>query len=232
MRVLVIQNIDGSGLGQLRGALDEAGATIDLRRPYRGDGLPKTIEDHDALIVLGGAQSAYADDEHPYLPHLVRFMRDYADSGRATLGICLGAQLLARAFDAQVLVNSAYEFGWQDVQLTPEGRDDPVLGALPTSFPIFQWHGDHYMLPRGGSRLAGNLVAHNQAYRVGSKAYGVQFHFEADRPHVEAWSKRFAEWIAEREPDWEKRHRIDASRFGPEADMAGMTLARAWVSVI
>lgn len=232
MRVLVIQNIDGSGLGQLRGALDEAGATVDLRMPYNGDALPKTIDGHDALIVLGGAQSALADNEHPYLPHLVSFMREFADSGRATLGICLGAQLLARAFDAQVLVKSAYEFGWQQVQLTPEGRDDPVLGALPDGFPIFQWHEDHYMLPRGASRLAGNLVSHNQAYRVGAKAYGMQFHFEADRPHVETWSTMFADWIAEREPDWEMRHSTDAERYGPEADAAGLTLARAFVSVI
>jgi GMP synthase-like glutamine amidotransferase len=232
MRVLVIQNFDGTGLGQLRTALDEAGAQIDLRALHQGDALPETIDDHDALIVLGGGQSALADDDYPYLPHLVGFMRAFADSGRATLGVCLGAQLLARAFDAQVLVNSAYEFGWQTVALTPEGRDDPVLGALPESFPIFQWHDDHYMLPRGGARLAGNLVAHNQAYRVGAKAYGVQFHFEADRPHVEAWSELFAEWIAEREPDWGNRHTIDAERFGPQADSAGLALARAWVSVI
>lgn len=232
MRVLVIQNFDGTGLGQLATALDEAGAHIDQRALHKGDGLPGTIDGHDAVIVLGGGQSALADDEYPYLPDLVRFIRDFADSGRAVLGVCLGAQLLARAHDAQVLIGQAYEFGWHEVELTPEGRDDPVLGLLPASFPIFQWHDDHYMLPRGGSRLAGNLVAHNQAYRVGAKAYGVQFHFEADRPHVDAWSKRFAGWIAEREPDWGERHKIDADRFGPEADAAGLALARAWVAAI
>jgi GMP synthase-like glutamine amidotransferase len=182
--------------------------------------------------VLGGGQSALADDEHPYLPKLVAFMRDFTASGRAVLGICLGAQLLARAHGAQNLIGGAREFGWHEVTLTPEGKEDPVLGALPDRFAIFQWHDDHYMLPRGASRLAGNLVAHNQAFRIGARAYGIQFHFEADPALVGEWSERFAGWIAEREPDWGSRHKAEADRFGPAADAAGLALARAWVSTI
>lgn len=232
MRVLVIQNFDGSGPGQLAAALNEAGAQIDLRRIDQGEELPDSIRDHDGLIVLGGGQSALADEQHPYLPGLVRFMRAFVESGRATLGVCLGSQLLARAFDAQVLIGQAHEFGWRYVTLTPEAADDPVFGALPTSFPAFQWHDDHYMLPRGGVRLAGNLVAHNQAYRIGARGYGVQFHFEADRPHVAEWSQRFAGWIAEGTPDWPMRHEAEADRFGPASDAAGLALARAFVSTI
>ncbi len=232
MRVLVIQNFDGTGLGQLRPALDAAGAEIDIRALHDGGVLPEHGDDHDALIVLGGGQNALADDEHPYLPGLVDFIRDFTASGKAVLGICLGAQLLARAHGAQNLIGGAREFGWREVALTPEGAEDPVLGALPARFPIFQWHDDHYMLPRGASRLAGNLVSHNQAFRVGARAYGVQFHFEADRALVSEWNERFAGWIAEREPDWGSRHKRQAERFGPDADAAGAALARAWVSTI
>lgn len=232
MRVLVIRNFDGTRLGQLRTALDEADATIDMRALHDGDALPDQGDGHDALIVLGGGQNALADDEYPYLPKLVDFIRDFTASGRAVLGICLGAQLLARAHGAQNLIGGAREFGWREVALTPEGRDDPVLGVLPDRFAIFQWHDDHHMLPRGASRLAGNLVAHNQAFRIGARAYGIQFHFEADRALVGEWSKRFAGWIAEREPDWGSRHKVEADRFGPDADAAGLALARAWVSTI
>lgn len=232
MRVLVIQNFDGTGLGQLRPALDAAGAEIDIRALHDGGTLPERIDDHDALVVLGGGQNAIADDEYPYLPGLVDFIRDFTASGKAVLGICLGAQLLARAHGAQNLIGGAREFGWCEIVLTPEGREDPVLGALPDRFPIFQWHDDHYMLPRGASRLAGNLVAHNQAFRIGARAYGIQFHFEADRALVSEWNERFAGWIAEREPDWGSRHKRQAERFGPDADAAGAALARAWVSTI
>lgn len=107
MRVLVIQNFDGTGLGQLRPALDAAGAEIDIRALHDGGTLPERIDDHDALIVLGGGQNALADDEHPYLPGLVDFIRDFTASGKAVLGICLGAQLLARAHGAQNLIGGA-----------------------------------------------------------------------------------------------------------------------------
>src|SRR5690606_13029707 len=108
-------------------------------------------------------------------------MRGFVSAQKPLLGVCLGAQLLARAHGADNLVGAAPEFGWQGVALTPEGASDPVLSAAGPAFPIFQWHDDTFTLPRGGTRLAGNDAAHNQAFRVGRAGYGTQFHFEADR---------------------------------------------------
>jgi GMP synthase-like glutamine amidotransferase len=136
---------------------------------------------------------------------------------------------LARAFGGQNLIGAAPEFGWQEVALTEEAASDPVLSELPSSFPIFQWHDDTFTLPDCAVRLAANDATENQAFRVGRAAYGIQFHFEADRPLVRKWNERFADVIAERQPGWTERFPSEAERHGPVADDVGQRIARAWV---
>ena len=232
MRVLVVQNYDNTGLGQVGAALAEAGADLDVRLPYQGDPLPDDATEHDAMVVLGGGQNALADDEYPYFPALLELTRDFAGKDRAVLGICLGSQLVARAFGGENRIGGANEFGWCGVSLTPDARADPVLAELPEMFPIFQWHDDTFDLPHNAVRLAGNEVADNQAFRVGRAIYGFQFHFEADRPMVKDWSTSFASTIASRHPDWAERLDGEMAVNGPDADAAGMAIARAWVATI
>lgn len=232
MRVLVVQNYADTGLGQVGVALGEAGAEVELLRADLGDALPERPAGYDALVVLGGGQNALADEQSPWLPQLCGLMRGFGNSGRSVLGICLGSQLLARAYGGENIIGGATEFGWHEVELTPEGAEDAVLAALPPSFRTFQWHDDTFILPRGASRLAGSLAVHNQAFRVGRAAYGFQFHFEADRPMVAHWSQTFADWLAERHPGWQERHPQDAARFGSGADAAGLAIARGWVSTV
>lgn len=232
MRVLVIQNFNGTGLGQLTTALDEAGAKVDFVYAQNDGKLPDGPENHDALIVLGGGQNALADDVSPWLPQLCRLMQSFAEADRSVLGICLGSQLLARAYDAENIIGGASEFGWNIVDLNEDGVADPLFTGVEPSFPIFQWHDDTFVLPRGAVRLAGSVAVHNQAFRIGRAAYGVQFHFEADRAMVEAWSREFRDWLAERQPGWPERHPDEAARFGPQADAVGLAIARNWVSTI
>lgn len=232
MRVLVVQNFDSEGLGQVDAALAEAGAEIDLRRPYQGEALPQDAGTHDAMVVLGGGQNALDDEKCPYFPSLIDLVRDSAERDRAVLGICLGSQLIARAFGGENRIGGASEFGWCGVSLTAQARADPVLGALPESFRTFEWHDDTLSLPGNAVRLAGNDVAENQAFRIGRAVYGFQFHFEADRPMVRGWSATFAALIAERRPDWQAKLDDEMARHGPEADAAGQAIARAWVATI
>jgi GMP synthase-like glutamine amidotransferase len=232
MRILAVQNHADTGLGQIARALAEADAEVEIVRAHEGEALPSLSDGHDGLIVLGGAQNALADDEHPYLPQLVALMRDFALADRAVLGVCLGSQLLARAFGAQNLIGTAPEFGWREVELTEEGAMDPVFRATAERFPIFQWHDDTFTLPRGALRLAGNDAARNQAFRVGRAAYGMQFHFEADTGLVRHWSRQFASYLAERQPGWRDRIETESARHGPMADAAGLTIARAWVAMV
>ena len=118
------------------------------------------------------------------------------------------------------------------MSLTPEAKADPVLGALPQDFPIFEWHDDTFALPENAVRLAGSAIAENQAFRIGRAVYGFQFHFEADRPMVKDWSSSFAPLIAARNPDWAGKLDGEMARNGPDADAAGLAIARAWVATI
>jgi GMP synthase-like glutamine amidotransferase len=232
MRVLVVQNFDNTGLGQVGAALAETGARIDLCKPYLGDALPASAASHDGLVILGGGQNALADDTHPYFPDLLALIRDFAARDRAVLGICLGSQLIARAFGATNQIGGACEFGWCRVDLTADAEADAVLGGLPAHFPIFQWHDDTFLLPKGAIRLAENDVARNQAFRIGRAVYGFQFHFEANAELVAEWSVTFADFIAASHPDWAQRLGGEMAANGPRADAAGLAIARNWVATI
>lgn len=232
MRVLVVQNYDNTGLGQVGAALAEVDAVLDLRVAHRGDPLPADASGHDAAVILGGGQNALADDDYPYIPALLDLIRDFDRRDRAMLGICLGSQLMARAFGGTNQIGGASEFGWQKVGLTEAAREDPVLGKLPNEFSIFQWHDDTFTLPPDVAHLASSAVAANQAFRVGRAGYAVQFHFEADRRLVREWNGLFADYLAERHSDWTIRHATEEARHGPEADAVGQAIARAWIRQI
>ena len=219
-------------LGQVGVALAEAGVLIDIWRPWDDGRLPDGMDRYAGLVVLGGEQSALDDDTHPYLPDLCALMRGYSDQGGAILGICLGSQLLARAYGAANHLEKAREFGWHRVVPTEAGVQDPVLSASGEAFPIFQWHSDTFDLPAGATRLATNGNALNQAFRIGRAAYGTQFHFEASRAVVEAWNRGFPEAVERRQPGWLTDFAAIADEHAPAADAAGLAMARAWVSLL
>lgn len=231
-RVLAIQNFRGAGLGQLAAALREADAEVDMRRPYAGDALPADASGHDGLIVLGGGQNALADDAHPYFPPLLELVRDFSARDKAVLGICLGAQLLARAFGGENRIGGATEFGWCEVRRRAEAAADPMLADVPDGFRIFQWHDDTFSIPPGAAHLASSPVADSQAFRVGRATYGIQFHFETDRALIGQWNADYADWLAEIRPDWHGRFAGEAARHGPAADALGLAIARNWVKLV
>ncbi|MEZ5779606.1 MAG: type 1 glutamine amidotransferase [Paracoccaceae bacterium] len=232
MRVAIVENMKDTPLGQVGAALAEAQAEITHFTPHAGNLLPSDPDAYDALVVLGGEQSALDDGAHPYLPDLARLMHDFANADRAVLGICLGAQILARGFGGRNILGAAPEFGWQGIALTSAGQLDPVLSAAGARFPIFQWHSDTFDLPAGAVHLARNGTVENQAFRLGRAAYGMQFHFEAHRGIVADWSRAFPDAAHAMRPDWSDTHGRDAGRFADASDAAGLALARAWVAQI
>ena len=135
MRVLVVQNFENTGLGQVGAALAEVGAEIDLCNAHLGEALPADAGGHDAMVMLGGGQNALDDDHSPYFPQLVELARDFVGKDKAVLGICLGSQLLARAFGGENRIGGATEFGWHGVSLTQEAEDDPVLRRSARALP-------------------------------------------------------------------------------------------------
>ncbi len=231
MRVAIVENTRITHHGQVGVALHEQAALIDLWKPWADNRLP-TTDAADALVVFGGEQSARDDHTHPYLPALADLMAAYTAAQKPVLGICLGSQLLARAFGAENHLGTAPEFGWVDVTLTDAGRADPVLSRVPETFPIFQWHSDTFTLPDGATHLAHSATARHQAFRIGRATYGTQFHFEASRSVVRDWSQTFPEATERMSPGWSRTHAELARTRGQEADAHGLTLARAWVSLI
>lgn len=231
-QILIIHNYHKTGLGNVGVALGEAGATTHTVMAHLGENLPSAADGYDALIVLGGAQNAMDDAGSPYFPALLDLIREFERLDRAVLGICLGSQLMARAFGGENRIGGATEFGWHGIQVKENAETDPVLGGLPKSFPIFQWHDDTFVLPPHAAHLAASATAENQAFRVGRAAYGFQFHFEADRNLVRQWNEDFADWLAEKRPGWQEQFGGEAAAHGPAADAAGLAIARNWVAAI
>ncbi|WP_377291518.1 type 1 glutamine amidotransferase [Rhizobium sp. SG2393] len=231
MHILVVENYEGTDLGLLGRALAEAGASLDVRRPYLGDPLPETHDDHDALAVMGGEQSAVSDADYPHLLPLTRLMRAFGDADKSVLGICLGSQLLARAYGGENRVGGHREFGWCPVTLLPAGQEDPVLSAAGDCFRIFEWHDDSFTLPEGAVHLATGSID-NQAFRIGRAAYGTQFHFEAGLDVVDAWRTRSAATIADKAPGWLEHYDDEVRAHAGDAERAGLALARAWIGTI
>ncbi len=146
---------------------------------------PHEPESYDAVMVFGGSMHPDQDEHFPWLQREAEFLRGVLDAGVPALGVCLGAQLLARASGSWVGPAQAAEIGWYEVSLTAAGVGDPVLGTLPSEAQAFQWHHYTYDVPAGGTELAANKAC-TQAFRIGN-AWGIQFHAEVTSAMIEAW---------------------------------------------
>lgn len=148
-------------------------------------GAPPPLERYDAVMVFGGSMDPDEDERFAWLERETDFLRRALIRGVPAIGVCLGAQMLARAAGAWVAPARSPEIGWHEVQLTAEGRADRVLGVLEPSITAFQWHRYTFGIPAGGTELARSDVC-TQAFRVGD-AWGLQFHAEVTESMVESW---------------------------------------------
>ena len=184
----LIQHVAFEGPGLIAAEASARGIELDPCHGYRGHEIPNA-GGIDGLVVMGGPMGVSDADgsEHGYLADEIELIESAADDGKPTLGVCLGSQLLAAALGAEVHRGPAEEIGLGSVDLTADGRDDPVLGPAGPAVPVFHWHGDSFDIPSGALRLAGNGAYANQAFRFGELAYGFQFHVEVDRELAEGW---------------------------------------------
>jgi GMP synthase (glutamine-hydrolysing) len=183
---LLVQHVAFEGPGAIAGAIAETGADLTILRMDRDDVPHPDAAAHLAgLIVMGGPMSV--DDDLAWLADERALLRATVEAGRPVLGVCLGAQQLAAALGATVTRGPAPEWGVGEVHLTTEAIGDPVFGPSPTPLPCVHWHGDTFDLPEGAVRLAGNAAYENQAFRVGDRAYGLQFHVEVTAALAAHW---------------------------------------------
>jgi GMP synthase (glutamine-hydrolysing) len=156
---------------------------------------PRPVDDYGAVVVFGGAMHADQDDRHPWLREENLFLQRLLDLRVPLFGVCLGAQLIAKASHAPVLLAPEPEIGWVPVELTAAGREDPVLGRLPERFDAFEWHYYTYGVPAGASELAASRRC-PQAFRLGEAAWGIQFHAEVTLDYISAWIEDTDEPVA------------------------------------
>jgi GMP synthase-like glutamine amidotransferase len=185
VRALVITHVEHEGPGVFGELLEAAGAEVQAARLHCGDALPDP-RGLDAVLSMGGPMNVYQEERYPFLRDETLFLQVAAARGLPVLGICLGAQMIAKAAGAAVTKNRVEELGWSTLELTDEGLADPLFRGLPAVLPVFQWHGDTFAVPEGGALLATGFDCRNQAFRF-SRSYGLQFHLEADRPMLAQW---------------------------------------------
>lgn len=186
MNVLAIIHGDRARSGVFGDVVRERGHRLEEWSLAWEEPLPRPLDAYGAVLVFGGAMHADQDDRHPWLREETFFLERLLDLHIPVFGICLGAQLLAKAAHAEVGPAREPEIGWPTVELTEAGADDPVLGRLPRSFEAFQWHYYEHGVPAGGVELARNGVC-TQGFRLGDSAWGVQFHPEVTLEQVEGW---------------------------------------------
>lgn len=195
MRVLSVVHEPTStgGGGLFEQLVEERGDRLERWVTVNGDTGRDAPDRYDAIMVFGGAMHPDQDAEHPWLADEAAFIREAIDREVPLFGACLGAQLIARAMGAHVGPIAKSEVGWHRVTVNDTGLADPVLGVLPERVDAFQWHYYGFELPAGAVLLAENEAA-RQAYRLGERTWGVQFHPEVTRHMLDHW---FVEGAAE-----------------------------------
>lgn len=189
-RVLVVQHEVETGPGWWGDWLDAAGVALDVHHAYAHEDAP-ALSDHDGLLVLGGAMGPVEDDAHPWLPAVRDLLAEAVQIQLPTVGICLGAELLAVACGGSVRRGLAGpEIGVLDIEMSPDAADDPVLGSLPRRPRVLQWHWEEMdRLPPGSVLLGTSLSYPHQAFRVGPVAWGIQGHPEVTPGIAREWAR-------------------------------------------
>jgi GMP synthase-like glutamine amidotransferase len=190
MDILIIKHVDIEGPGLIEHCLEQRAIPYRVICLETGEPLPKP-GGFTHIVLLGGPMNVYEEDRYPFLKTEDLFIKEAIQRGKHILGICLGAQLIAKSLGARVTKSPVKEIGWCEVSLTEEGLKDPLFAPLPKAFPVFQWHEDTFEIPKWGSRLATSAAVPNQAFRYGDNAYGLQFHLEVTMEMIREWSDAY-----------------------------------------
>jgi GMP synthase (glutamine-hydrolysing) len=184
MHVLAFRHVPFEGLGHIAPALEARSIRVACSDAFR-DAEPPDWRSAAGLVFMGGPMSA--NDDLPFIPREIAIIEEAVRAGTPVLGICLGAQLLARALGARVFRNPLKEIGWAPVYWTEAARGDRLLAGLDSAETVFHWHGETYDLPAGAEWLAWSDACRHQAFRAGPSAYGFQFHLEVTPAMISAW---------------------------------------------
>lgn len=189
--ILIIKHIEIEGPGSIEDFFRNTAWGLRIIELSRGGRLPANFNEIEAIISLGGLMNVYEEDRFPFLKYECDLLKQAIKEEIPILGICLGAQLLAKACGARIKKAQTKEIGWHKVNLTEAGRNDPLFKNLPAQLDVFQWHEDTFEIPEGGLHLAESISCANQAFRFGRNAYGIQFHIEVAPDMIESWINKY-----------------------------------------
>ena len=199
--------------------------------PFDYPGIPTAIGDYAGLLVLGGPMSANDTAEHPFLGQTMALIRAFAAADRPVLGICLGAQIIARTFGGEVYRMKRLESCFHTMQVTPEGRSDPVFAALGADITSFQNHFEAVRAIPGAVKLATGGACPIQAFRIGRATYATQFHPEVTIDIVRDWIRKFGATFTDDEPrlltDLDNQFRESFARHRAQCQ----ALVRNWMAL-
>jgi len=196
MSVLILKNIKTEGPGTIEDFLREANIHYEIVE-LETETVPEA-DNFNTLVMLGGPMSVNEAEIYPYIKQEEKLAKDFIDNGKKVLGICLGAQIMAKALGAEVYKGQKSEIGWYDIELTEDGIKDnmmrklalhPKAGDFWKKFKVFHWHGETFDIPEGAVRLAKSEHYPNQAFKYADNAYALQFHIEVSKETVYEWLK-------------------------------------------
>ena len=224
---VAIRHVAFEDLGTFAPVLAEAGYAV--RYVEAADGLAEAEvwADPDLLVVLGGPIGAYEEAAYPFLEDELRLVEARVAAGRPLLGICLGAQIIARGLGARVYPGPVKEIGWAPVRLTPEGSASCLRHA--GEMPVLHWHGDTFDLPDGATRLASSEHYENQAFAYGASVLALQFHLEAEPARLERWFVGHAAEIAATPGSTSPACAATADCMGPALEDAAAKVLAEWL---
>lgn len=222
-----IRHIGFEDLGSFEPLLRKAGYTIEYVEAAEHNLRQLDPLGADLLVILGGPIGVYDHGGYPFITDELGLLRARLAAGRPTLGICLGAQLMAAALGARVYPGPAKEIGWSPLDLTPY-LEHQLLAPL-RDIPVLHWHGDTFDLPEGCSLLASTLLCRNQAFSRGPNVLGLQFHPEVRGARFEHWLLGHASELATSGID-PVNLRSDAKRYANDLEKAGAILLEKWLA--
>lgn len=200
--ILVLQHIACEGPGIFADILRTKDKfRLQYLKLYKDNYKSIDINKYDALIILGGPMNVDEVDKYPFLEWEISLIREAEKRNLPILGVCLGAQLIAKAFGARVYKGLSREVGWHKVQITDKGKCDKIFSMFPDEFKVFQLHSDTFDIPRRAVRLAESLLCKNQAFRIKENVYGLQFHLEVTRDMLSDWTKTYKKELTPHELD-------------------------------
>ncbi len=176
LRAHYLQHVPFEGLGSIGLWLESIHADTTVTRFFEDPALPD-VDDLDLLVIMGGPMSVNDEVDFPWLVAEKEFIRAAIEKDKAVIGICLGAQLIASAMGAAVRSNGEKEIGWFPIAGTPVSSTGDLF-SFPEELPVFHWHGETFDLPVGAVRLARSDACANQAFQLGRRVIGLQFHLE------------------------------------------------------